>query len=174
MHFSHTCNRNSNWSYIILLKRTPHDRPWPSGWTPVDPWMDNLNYFSTVLVPTRIKYPDRKCEYHSGQIFSFDLAEIWWLWWTTVRTGFNEFYSIVGDLEKIPRFRRLSKSEISPEKLKSGRPVKLVSGFFTCIVDVWPSVLPRAKFRKKNTIDPSSNVVPCGRRTGRLSHGTCT
>ena len=90
------------------------------------------------LVPTRTEYPDRKCENHSGQIFLLILPKsdgsdgrrrVRWL-------CFNEFYSFGGDLEKNGRFRRLSKSEISPEKLKSGRPVKLVSGFFTCIDDV--------------------------------------
>ena len=91
--------------------------------------------FLFCLVPTGIKYPDRKCEYHSGQI-SFDLPEIWWLWWATGlrSTVFNEFKSFGDDLEKNTRFRRLSKSEISPEKLKSGRPVKLVSGFFTLTI----------------------------------------
>ena len=63
--------------------------------------------------------------------FPFDLAEIWWATEGTFEFDFNDFYSFWDDLEKNVRFRRLSKSEISPEKLKSGRPVKLVSGFFS-------------------------------------------
>ena len=56
-----------------------------------------------ILVPTRIKYPDRKCENHSGQIFLLILPKsdgsdgrrrVRWF-------CFNEFYSFGGDLEKM-------------------------------------------------------------------------
>ena len=76
--------------------------------------------------------------------FPFDLAEIWWATEGTFEFDFNDFYSFWDDLEKNVRFRRLSKSEISPEKLKSGRPVKLVSGFFTSTIGF--SFVPSLEF----------------------------